>query len=106
MSRMLREAQEAAERVRELLTQDGEQYATFGARLRDTSPNGVLTIARGSSDHAANYAAYLISVCTGRVVASLAPSLVSVLGAKLSVKGHLALAISQGGGSPDLNATL
>ncbi len=106
MSRMLREAQEAAERVRELLTHDGERYAGLGTRLRESAPSGVITIARGSSDHAANYAAYLIPVCTGRIVASLAPSLVSVLNAKLAVKGQLALAISQGGRSPDLNAAL
>ncbi len=102
MSRMLEESKDAAARVRVLLAADAEIYQHAGARLRELDPRVVATIARGSSDHAATYASYLIPMCTGRVVASIPPSLVSVLGAKLALEKQLVLAISQGGRSPDL----
>src|SRR5581483_7729959 len=106
MSQMLSDAQEAPSRVRELLNNDDERYADLGARLRELSPALVGTIARGSSDHAATYASYLIPYCTGRVVASIAPSLVSVLKAPLNLKDQLVVSISQSGRSPDIIATV
>jgi glucosamine--fructose-6-phosphate aminotransferase (isomerizing) len=102
MSRMLAESQEAAARVRDVLAADSETYQRLGARLRELNPTVVATLARGSSDHVANYASYLVPLCTGKVVASIAPSLVSVLDAKLAMADQLVLAISQGGRSPDL----
>lgn len=104
-SQMLLEAQDAPNRVRELLTTDKGVYAELGSRLRDLDPAVVATIARGSSDHAAGYAAYLIPQCTGKVVASLPPSVVTVLNARLRLKGQFVLSLSQSGGSPDLNNT-
>jgi glutamine---fructose-6-phosphate transaminase (isomerizing) len=101
-SQMLLEAQEAPDRVRELLAKDSEAYRALGRRLRELNPSVVGTIARGSSDHAAGYAAYLVPQCTGRVVASIPPSVVTVLNAKLRLEGQFVLALSQSGGSPDL----
>lgn len=106
MSRTLEEALEAPDRVADLLSRDGALYADLGGRLRRSPPAAVLTIARGSSDHAAAYGAYLLSAATGRPVASLPPSLVSLGGAALAVPGQLALAVSQSGRSPDLVACL
>ena len=103
---MLEEALAAPARVRELLARDRERYADLGARLRGLRPAVVATVARGSSDHAAHYAAALIPVCTGRVVASIPPSVVTVLGAELELAGQLVLALSQGGGSPDIVRTV
>ena len=104
MSRMLDESKEAAARVRDLLAADGDTYRGLGERLRALAPTVVATVARGSSDHVANYASYIIPQCTGKVVASIPPSVVSVLDAKLALRGQLALAISQAGRSPDLVA--
>lgn len=101
-SQMQLEAQEAPERVRELLAHDEELYRTLGRRLRELDPAFVGTIARGSSDHAANFAAYLIPLCTGRVVASIPPSVVTVLNARLKLRNQFVLSLSQSGGSPDL----
>jgi fructoselysine-6-P-deglycase FrlB-like protein len=106
MSLMLNEAKEAPARVRELLTKDAAVYAALGKRLRDLNPAMVGTIARGSSDHAATYAGYLIPYCTGRVVSSIAPSLVTVLNSPLNLRGQFCLSISQSGRSPDIIATL
>ena len=101
-SQMLKEACASSERVAEQLTQERERYPELGAHLRDHPPSSVLTVARGSSDHAANYAAYLIMARLGRIVASLPMSLVTLNKAPLLAKDALAIAISQSGQSPDV----
>jgi glucosamine--fructose-6-phosphate aminotransferase (isomerizing) len=106
MSQMLAEVQDAPNRVRAALEADAEVYARLGERLRELNPALVATIARGSSDHAAAYAAYLFPLCTGRVVASIPPSVVTVLRSPLNLENQFALAISQGGGSPDIIQTV
>lgn len=106
MSQMLNDAKQAAECVRTLLSRDADTYAGLGRRLRELNPPCVTTIARGSSDHAATYANYLIPLCTGKVVASLAPSIVTVLRARLDMSKHFVLAVSQSGRSPDIIAAL
>lgn len=102
MSQMLRESLDAWEQVRDSLSRDSETFRELGARLKSLDPVFVATIARGSSDHAATYASYLIPLLLGRAVASLPPSLVSILRAPLRLKGQLVLAFSQSGGSPDI----
>ena len=102
MSRMLEESLEAPHRLADALACDRELYARLGERLRADPPPAALTIARGSSDHAAAYGAYLITLLTGLPVASLPPSLVTLERAPLRLRGHLALAVSQSGRSPDV----
>lgn len=89
-----------------MLSRDEEVYSGLGRRLRELAPAVVGTIARGSSDHAAGYAKYLIPLCTGRVVASIPPSVVTVLNSELKMSGQFVLALSQSGGSPDILRTL
>lgn len=102
-SLMLDEAASAPDRVADLLAHDEERYAALGARLRAQPPaGGTLTIARGSSDHAASYFAYLVMARHGRLVTSLPMSLVTLYGAPLAMRDTLAVAISQSGRSPDL----
>jgi glucosamine--fructose-6-phosphate aminotransferase (isomerizing) len=72
--------------------------------LRRDAPRAVVTCARGSSDHAATYARYLIETRTGLIASSAAPSVSSLYGAKADLEGVLFLAISQSGASPDLLA--
>ena len=62
----------------------------------------MVTIARGSSDHAATYARYLIETRLGVLTSSLAPSVSSVYAASLDLTDTVCLAISQSGRSPDL----
>ncbi|MGL5003607.1 MAG: SIS domain-containing protein, partial [Casimicrobium sp.] len=66
-------------------------------------PNNV-TIARGSSDHAASYFAYLLMARLGRWVTSLPMSLVTMENAPLNGRGVATFAFSQSGKSPDLIA--
>jgi glucosamine--fructose-6-phosphate aminotransferase (isomerizing) len=88
--------------VAEQIAREGSRYASLGATLRSKSPQTVLTIARGSSDHASAYAAYLIMSRLGKIVASLPMSLVTLLNAPLQATNALAIAISQSGQSPDV----
>jgi glucosamine--fructose-6-phosphate aminotransferase (isomerizing) len=104
-SLMLREALEAPARLEALLAADDDLYASLARRLRDQPPRFAFTIARGSSDHAASYAANLIQSHLGRITASLSPSLWTRARAELQVDGALALAISQSGSGPDVVET-
>ena len=101
---MLEEAQQAPEAIARLLASDHEAYASLGANLRMQSPQSLLTVARGSSDHAAHYMAYLIMARLGRLVTSLPMSLITLYQSKLQCKGLVSLAFSQSGQSPDLVA--
>ncbi|KAB8036384.1 SIS domain-containing protein [Janthinobacterium aquaticum] len=99
---MLEEALSAADCVAQQLANDGDRYAELGRKLRSTAFSSALTIARGSSDHACNYVAYLIMARLGRVVASLPMSLVTLNKSPLATRNTLAIAISQSGQSPDV----
>jgi glucosamine--fructose-6-phosphate aminotransferase (isomerizing) len=99
---MLAEAREAPAAIARLLAADGATYAALGAELRAHPPAGVLTIARGSSDHAAQYFAYLVMARLGRLVTSLPMSLITLYQSRLVCDGLVAMAFSQSGQSPDL----
>lgn len=99
---MLQEALAAADCVALQLASDTDRYAELGRTLRSTAFSTALTIARGSSDHACAYAAYLIMARLGRVVASLPMSLVTLNKSPLITRDTLAIAISQSGQSPDV----
>src|SRR5450830_80014 len=99
---MLEEALSAGDCVARQLAQDVDRYAELGRKLRSTNFNTALTIARGSSDHAANYCAYLIMARLGRVVASLPMSLLTLYKSPLVTRDTLTIAISQSGQSPDV----
>ncbi len=99
---MFDEARSSAQQVRLQLNEDGERYAELGLALRAAPPQGTVTIARGSSDHAAGYAAYLIMSRLGHLVTSLPMSLLTQYAAPLKANQLLAIAISQSGRSPDL----
>ncbi|WP_110655675.1 SIS domain-containing protein [Salinicola halimionae] len=104
MSLMLEEAQSAPDCLRAQWQANAETMAELGKRLRDADLHGALTVARGSSDHAAAYLAYLGMKHLGLPIASVPPSLTTVVGTRWRVQGQLAVAISQSGASPDLVA--
>ncbi|WP_026182858.1 SIS domain-containing protein [Leeia oryzae] len=101
-SLMLEEACSAADVIRRQLQQDQAQYAMVAERLRQHPPRNVVTVARGSSDHASAYLAYLIMSRIGKLVTSLPMSLVTLEKAPLDTGDSLAIAISQSGQSPDV----
>jgi glutamine---fructose-6-phosphate transaminase (isomerizing) len=103
---MFREAAQAADVVREQQHANAARLARLGARLRATPPRAVVTCARGSSDHAATFARYLIETRLRVLTSSAAPSVSSVYEAATDLAGTVVLAISQSGASPDLLATV
>jgi glucosamine--fructose-6-phosphate aminotransferase (isomerizing) len=105
-TRMFQEAAAASDAVRAQLEQDGAGVAAIGAAVRRLKPRTVITCARGSSDHAATYAKYLIETRTGIVTASAAPSISSIYGVSQDLRGCLFIALSQSGRSPDLLAAV
>jgi glucosamine--fructose-6-phosphate aminotransferase (isomerizing) len=104
LSLMYQEAVQAPLAVNAQLAQNASQLRELGARLRAEPPRAVVTCARGSSDHAATYARYLIEAHTHVLTSSAAPSVSSVYEAQSDLEGTLFIAISQSGKSPDLLA--
>jgi glutamine---fructose-6-phosphate transaminase (isomerizing) len=104
-TRMFREAAQAGAAVRAQLERNRDAAALLGTALRANAPRAVVTCARGSSDHAATFAKYVIETRLGVLTASAAPSVSSVYGAIQDLGQCLFLAISQSGHSPDLLAT-
>lgn len=105
-TRMFVEAAQAGAAVAHQLLANATALAALAARLRADPPSAVITCARGSSDHAATYAKYLIETRLGVLVSSASPSVSSIYGAEQQIAGALCLAISQSGRSPDLLATV
>jgi len=103
-SKMRAEALQAPSTVARLLAADHGAVQALARSLCDTPPQALLTVARGSSDHAAAYMAYLVMARLGRLVTSLPMSLVTLYPARLRCEGLVSLAFSQSGQSPDLVA--
>jgi glutamine---fructose-6-phosphate transaminase (isomerizing) len=101
---MFEEAAEAAAIVRRQFAANAAPLAALGAALRERAPRAVVTCARGSSDHAATFAKYLIETHARLITSSAAPSLSSVYDANTDLRDVLFIAISQSGKSPDLLA--
>jgi glucosamine--fructose-6-phosphate aminotransferase (isomerizing) len=101
-TKMFQEAGSSGLLAAQQLAGNRELAAELGSLLRGKKPRAVITIARGSSDHAATYARYLIETRLGILTSSLAPSISSVYEASLDLEGVLCIAVSQSGKSPDL----
>src|SRR5579859_4251012 len=102
---MFREAAEAPARLAQLLASDVSRYASLIERVRALRPRTVITCARGSSDHVATYARYLIETEIGILAASSPPSLNSLYQVERDLSQCLFIAISQSGESPDILAS-
>jgi glucosamine--fructose-6-phosphate aminotransferase (isomerizing) len=104
-SRMHTEAAEGSEVVRRQVDLNGDALRELGAALRKRAPRTVVTCARGSSDHAATFAKYLIETHARVITSSAAPSLSSIYDATTNLNDVVFIAISQSGKSPDLLAS-
>lgn len=105
-TRMFQEAGQASQVVTAQLAANASRVAAIAERLRANPPRAVVTCARGSSDHAATFAKYLIETRTGVLTSSAGLSVSSVYAATQNMDGVLYLAISQSGKSPDLLASV
>ncbi len=102
VSHMAREVAEIPAATMRLLDGSARQIATAGAALRDADPHLIVTVARGSSDHAATYLKYAVELLAGVPVASVGPSIASIYGRPLRLGGAACIGISQSGRSPDI----
>jgi len=101
-SHMAREVAEIPQAAARFLTMSAQATATAAAALRAADPAVIVTVARGSSDHAATYFKYVTELVAGVPVASLGPSIASIYGRALRLKGAACIGISQSGKSPDI----
>jgi glucosamine--fructose-6-phosphate aminotransferase (isomerizing) len=102
ISWMREEAQAAAECVAGQVHADEDRYGELAARIARHRPSAAVTVARGSSDHAAGFFAYLALVRGGHLVTSLPMSSVTLYRAPISAADLLVVAMSQSGRSPDV----
>lgn len=99
---MRREVNEIPEVVARFIADSAGVLDSAAARLRAVDPSVVVTVARGSSDHASAYLKYAIELILGIPVASVGPSIASIYGRDLRLDRAAAIAISQSGKSPDI----
>jgi len=78
------------------------RFAEVAGVIARKPPRFALLAARGSSDHAALYAKYLIEVLLGLPAGLVSPSTVTLYGARPDLRDVLLVSVSQSGGSPDL----
>jgi glucosamine--fructose-6-phosphate aminotransferase (isomerizing) len=90
--RLLRSGADAASQVAEAIRSRGVDFAVIAAR--------------GSSDHAALYAQYVLGVRNRLAVALAAPSILSLYGVAPRFERAVVLGISQSGESPDVVGVL
>ena len=103
-ARLVAEIREAPATVRSQEQALGAPLGELVRRLGAQPPQLVVTVARGSSAHAAAFAKHAIERYLGIPVAPAAPNIASVYGRDLKLNGQLLLAISQSGESDDLIA--
>jgi glutamine---fructose-6-phosphate transaminase (isomerizing) len=79
-------------------------YEAIGAQLAERRPSVVVVAGRGTSDHAAIYARYLLEHALGVPVALAAASLLTQYGVESASPNSALLAFSQSGAGPDMIA--
>ncbi len=89
-----------------LLDSAAAPIAAVARAVRERGIDLVVIAARGTSDHAAIYAQYVLGARNGLPVALAAPSLASLYGQTPRLNNALVLGISQSGRSPDVVAVL
>ncbi|MFC5942549.1 SIS domain-containing protein [Micromonospora harpali] len=80
--------------------------AEVAAVVAQRRPRHVVFTARGTSDHAALYGAYLTEIRLGLPAGLASPSAVTLFGARPDLSDALVVGVSQSGGSPDLAEVL
>ncbi|HMJ79728.1 MAG TPA: SIS domain-containing protein [Candidatus Dormibacteraeota bacterium] len=85
-----------------LLGEGRRRIAAVAAELRSRPIDFVVIAARGTSDHAAIYAQYVLGIRHRLPVALATPSTISIYGVAPRFERTLVLGISQSGASPDV----
>ena len=99
---MMSEIRQQPDVLARILAESRTRLADVAQALRDRPPRFVLFVARGTSDHAALYAKYLVETKLGLAAGLVSPSTMTVYDSRPSMRDVLFVAVSQSGGSPDL----
>ena len=101
-SKMRTEALEAAVVIQKQIKNNKELLQEISKELNSLDPYSIVSIARGSSDHACQYLNYLAMAKLGLLPTSLSLSILTLYQTELNVKRSVGVAISQSGQSPDV----
>jgi glucosamine--fructose-6-phosphate aminotransferase (isomerizing) len=101
-SHMAREVAEIPEAARRFLTLSADAMRAAAKAMQAADPALIVTVARGSSDHAATYLKYAVELLAGVPVASVGPSIASIYRRPLRLGRAACIGISQSGQSPDI----
>jgi glucosamine--fructose-6-phosphate aminotransferase (isomerizing) len=99
---MLLEALESSERINAQIENLIPLYTDCADFLIRHNPYSTISIARGSSDHAAQFLNFLITNKLGKLTTSLSMSSLTLYKSKIIANQSAAFAISQSGKSPDI----
>ncbi len=99
---MRTEALEAASVIEEQFSENQQLLDEVAQYLNQKNPYSLVSIARGSSDHAAQYLNFLATTKMGKLTTSLSMSAITLYQAELDVSKSVGVAISQSGQSPDV----
>lgn len=99
---MEQEARSSARVVSRQMLENDSVWSAVCHELRAERVTHAMTIARGSSDHAATYAKYLLETTLGIPTVSAAPSVLTLYKSPLRLENSVVIAISQSGQSPDI----
>jgi len=102
MTRTRAEILEQPEVLARVIDRNWDDVRRFAAMIRDRSIHHVLIAARGTSDHAAIYAKYLLGANNGMPVTLATPSLYTFYQTPPRLHDTLVIGISQSGASTDI----
>jgi glucosamine--fructose-6-phosphate aminotransferase (isomerizing) len=85
-----------------LAAEHADAIAGVAAQIARWQPRHVVFTARGTSDHAALYGAYLTEIRLGVPAGLASPSVVTLYGGRPDLRDALVVGVSQSGGSDDL----
>ncbi len=88
--------------LQRILDESVRDVVAVAAAIRRADPRFVLLVARGTSDHAALYAKYLIETTLHLPAGLVSTSTYTAYNESPRLEGVLWIAVSQSGGSPDL----
>lgn len=106
MSHLLDEIHEQPEAIARLLAAEGDTVRKIAAAVRAFNPQLVMLAARGTSDNAARYAQYALSIRVGLPVALATPSVHTLYDSTPHLSRALVIGISQSGQSADVRRVL
>jgi glucosamine--fructose-6-phosphate aminotransferase (isomerizing) len=99
---MRNEALEASDVVQNQIEANEDIIQDIAQILNQKNPYSLISIARGSSDHAAQYMNFLATIKLGKLTTSLSMSALTIYQAEIDVSKSVGVAISQSGQSPDV----